>query len=741
MIFDKPNEDDPPFDYMFYYAEKGSDWTIEEIGSFFDPLAISGASRLSLAFKSDGTPCLAFFVTDDWGAAEEWINYACRTSPGNWTVDEYIAGSDGATNEGPISLAFDDEDTPYVLYAVPSIDNIRLSFKNGSWDYVDIDTAGWDAPAPTGNDLVFGPDGLCAVYGLSEPPHEIRYNCQSTGWTPETAYASEFDIDNANPFLFYYEDKPYIIFLKNNQVWVAWFEENNGPGWLAEYLYDVPNPEVSAAMQGHYIWTASLGTLWAVGPGWARPWNDPNEVTEIDDFSGSGILPHIAFDANGQGKVVYTVIENFDPPATTFIAYGEETDSWDLAELNYARNKITGLGLDVVWDENTNPHYSYWQAEGVIFPPLINKGDLYYSYFDEDSDNWVDELILYEDYPGFNTAIALDSQGEPCIVFVEKDDSDHQYGDLYFVCRSNGVWSPPDLIASVRNETLPSLVIKDDSTACVSYSEWPSEYITVKCQGNSWDTIFQSEPGQSASLNLDNTGELILAFEANGYTKFITEEEMQKTLPEPEIVFPYYNQISLAMGSEPHIIATDGTFFYHATKYMDGNWHWEMINADLGGNDLFPIQQAGLGMKGNAPQIAAYVPADSLYHLSMIDADGDGTPDENDPFIAPGFISGYPVYVEGYPNTFQLIEGEHEVTFGPVSFEWDFDSEQLDLSAALVNEGDDYIEVHGIYEEIPDGKTVRIPKGKYGYACILDEPGAAVVNMTRFCCSIRRYSW
>jgi hypothetical protein len=406
--------------------------------------------------------------------------------------------------------------------------------------------------------------------------------------------------------------------------------------------------------------------------------------------------------------------------------------------------------LDVAWDAYTNPHMSYW------FLPEGDPPELYYSYWDTDAEQWENEFTdITADCGSGSTAIALDSQGNPCIIYVDRCGTGGFH--LNFTCRGSN-WSTPELIDNVQInlDVVPSLVFKDD-VPCVSYPKHHLSDINlvVKCRDNTagWDVEpefeyenpFNGGP-QGTYSDLQVGSGLMVAFSGDhlacgqigGTTVFAAEDnawEAEPVFPLGETCEDAGELIDLRIGSQPHVVVQKSvTELFHSARNIDGDWHWEQVNSDVnpwGRYELYTY--AGLGLRGAAPHIVARIQNQSLNHLYMLDADGDGTADEEDPFIASGIISGYEVEIEGYPNVFALIEGEHEVQIGPVSFDWDFDEEQLDLSGMMINTGEDYIEVHGIYDEIPNGKTVRIPEGSYGYACILDVPGATAVRMTNTC--------
>ena len=94
---------------------------------------------ISLAMKSDDTPCVAFQEAD---TAD--LMYGCRVSEGNWSLETVV--STGATGVGA-SLAFNSDDVPYITYSSDSTGKVSVSLKDEHEGWISVDLGKGSAPS------------------------------------------------------------------------------------------------------------------------------------------------------------------------------------------------------------------------------------------------------------------------------------------------------------------------------------------------------------------------------------------------------------------------------------------------------------------------------------------------------------------------------------------------------------------------------------------------------------------
>ncbi|MED5374602.1 MAG: putative metal-binding motif-containing protein [Myxococcota bacterium] len=92
---------------------------------------------LSIALKSDDTPCLALYTTDS-----NDVEYGCMGSDGGFTWS--TIDSAGSVGQG-VQLAFNSSDEPYIVYYNETSGALRMSHHDGSaWSSFQVDGAGDD---------------------------------------------------------------------------------------------------------------------------------------------------------------------------------------------------------------------------------------------------------------------------------------------------------------------------------------------------------------------------------------------------------------------------------------------------------------------------------------------------------------------------------------------------------------------------------------------------------------------
>jgi hypothetical protein len=128
-------------DHMAYY-DTGASWPNGEV-QYQKPINIlngtlggetvyeGGAADISLALKSDDTPCVAFQETD---SAD--LYYGCKVSDENWAIETVVTS--GNTGNGA-QLAFNSEDVPYIAYYNTTTGAASVSLKDEHYGWISVD--------------------------------------------------------------------------------------------------------------------------------------------------------------------------------------------------------------------------------------------------------------------------------------------------------------------------------------------------------------------------------------------------------------------------------------------------------------------------------------------------------------------------------------------------------------------------------------------------------------------------
>jgi hypothetical protein len=800
--------------YVFYAFQDGDDpfdvddWNVELVDQnyFFN----TEHADVSLAFKSDGTPCIVYheFVPNlSVPPGEMYVSYACRNGFEDWTIEDDLPGTTDSVLNGSLAMIFDDSDNPWISYGYASIypngaPVQRILYQGSSWDYIDVDGEGIGSPPynfieyPSGTDIAFSLDGnLCITYSRHEDPsniYQLVLACKddSDNWNLEVI-ANQNDYPNVQtyerPNLIFFDNSfifeaplvtygdAYVIW-HNSDVYVTYLEIDPTPSenWVTSNLEYWEGGGIgtsdglSAALHGPYIWTATAwsgASVYAWGPKWAPPWTNIDFFIDQEIDTTDGFSPHLIWDDNGYGRAVYLQSAGIDP----YIHYNQQElisgpgspKVWSDPPYPQEVHSLRTFDLDVAWDAELNPHMS----SAVDFTQIGNPA-FYYSYWDEGADAWENEPVgPTANYPYGTvlglTAIALNSQENPCIAYSQRG-SGEPYSELYYTCRVNDLWSDPEPIDLITgNLSAIDLVFRENDQPCVSYQKWfefDDPEVTVKCRGSTgWDVdpeftdvADETDPGLAGYYSDLEVGSGLRLVYSNVKpdrcdTQPTTYYAAEDTNWEIEPIFPIYNPfggewcwdmvgpIDFLVGSPNHVVVEhrDDPWAFYSTDARDGEWQWNIINTDLYAEDLrylippgrigdLDLRCTGMSSHEGEPRVAVVAPGFSLYYVFPFDKDNDGLADDFDPLISPGTISGYDVEVEGAESPFDFIIGERTITFGPVSFDWNFqiepDGNSLDLSQASINEGEGFIEVHGITQEIPGGKTVRLDSGGWRFS-------------------------
>ncbi len=94
---------------------------------------------ISLALKSDDTPCVAFQQANNAD-----LYYGCRINEGNWDVQPVVTS--GATGVGA-QLAFNSQDVPYIAYYSESTDAVSVSLNDEHNGWITVELGKGSAPS------------------------------------------------------------------------------------------------------------------------------------------------------------------------------------------------------------------------------------------------------------------------------------------------------------------------------------------------------------------------------------------------------------------------------------------------------------------------------------------------------------------------------------------------------------------------------------------------------------------
>lgn len=94
---------------------------------------------VSLAMKSDDTPCVTFQDVDNGD-----LMYGCRVSEENWEIE--TVASSGNTGNGA-ALAFNSQDVPYIAYSNDSTGQVSVSLHDDEHGWITADLGKGNAPS------------------------------------------------------------------------------------------------------------------------------------------------------------------------------------------------------------------------------------------------------------------------------------------------------------------------------------------------------------------------------------------------------------------------------------------------------------------------------------------------------------------------------------------------------------------------------------------------------------------
>jgi hypothetical protein len=138
--------DSSDYDYVAFYDDgilaREVQFSIPGDAVFSEVIDSDPGADISLAVRSDDTPCVAYQSTD---SAD--LVYGCRNADESWTL-ETVATTGAVGVEA--ALAFDSADTPWIAYYDETGGDLQVATeKAGVWTIIDADTTGDVGRAPS----------------------------------------------------------------------------------------------------------------------------------------------------------------------------------------------------------------------------------------------------------------------------------------------------------------------------------------------------------------------------------------------------------------------------------------------------------------------------------------------------------------------------------------------------------------------------------------------------------------
>jgi hypothetical protein len=333
-------------------------------------------------------------------------------------VDPVVAGG-GAS---PISLAFDAQGEPHLIYVDPAEDELIYATRAGtSWTFELVDDqVPSDVHVPSNDHTVgLAVDGRGAVHVvyLSSKDSSLRYARRAGGtWTKEVAddggshsNAVSIGVDAGGVVhLSYFEStNGYLGHATRSAAGVWTFEkvDSGGVGTYSSLALDgAGRPRISYwdYTNGHLKYAAWDGSAW--------------NITPVDTAGNVGIHTSLALDASGQPRIAYQ-------DATTFsVKYAEWTGStWVVTSPPMGHDSLPHLAIDGAG----NPWISDYGYD--LYRPRLSH---------RVGSTWVKETFASDDPAGQPTAVAREPSGNVALAYTGSPGSTLRLARL-----SSGAWT------------------------------------------------------------------------------------------------------------------------------------------------------------------------------------------------------------------------------------------------------------------------------------------------------------
>jgi hypothetical protein len=337
----------------------------------------------------------------------------------NWQMDEVGQISDSA-EDIPVTIAYDSEDVPHIVYYNPDKDLIRHAWRSGaSWITEDV-----GASAGTRSlSLAFDPTGNpCISYGDGVHFGNLMFaQRNASGWSSSTVSRGTWG------------------FLGNAGSYSSVAFDHQG----------VPHIAYSDGSASATLYYASLDKM-------KRSWNSVKVYGGESPMTAMGLEPSLTFNNNDWPVISYMGVMREAKEIMTNHGFFPVTDYYWHFMYSHTKDGVTWLtespdysaskgkvnaGIDLAMDIHGNPHYSYYGSD---------RQSNYVGYLMRYGDLWIKETVYSWSYgsliENFATSIAVDSHDIPHLSFISES------GKLTYATKpaSGQAWSLDTVDNSIR---------------------------------------------------------------------------------------------------------------------------------------------------------------------------------------------------------------------------------------------------------------------------------------------------
>ena len=507
----------------------GGTWRRETVAA----VGLGGESALAL--DGSGTPHVLYI-----DGLNNALIYAIRTGVEQWQQETVESGG----NYRALSLALDTAGNPHISYSSsydPDERGLRYARKTATgWQLTRVDAT----EIVLESSLVLDSTGKPHIaYSTDYSADELRYaRWSGSQWLTETVAVSggrfpslKLDVDN----------RPHISYRANNGNYdqrllkYAWWDDDQWQtqtaderGAAGKYsslaLDDAGNPfishfddaagELRVARNQDGNWSRTLVT------GSYLPGKDTAIALDENDHA------HIAYTEGRYENIKYAVWDGSHWQLETAIydrGYGQfygtalVLDTTNHARIAYRNNSnqlIVSAQSDTDWttttalDVNGRGRISHMTDSSGLSHLLFRQANHTLHYVWGEGANWQSEVAINaatsEPITGYGPSMALDSQGQPHIVFW-----DAEKGGLFFASRQNSGWVVEPVNADATTVYETSLKITADDIPHIAYQDWQNastaslNYAIRNGGVWQWQVVDEdSYTGFYVSLALDATG-------------------------------------------------------------------------------------------------------------------------------------------------------------------------------------------------------------------------------------------
>ena len=192
----------------------------------------------------------------------------------------------------------------------------------------------------------------------------------------------------------------------------------------------------------------------------------------------------------GGSIAVYTSI-GVDPSGVPHIVFYDDNQhqlkyatkagvTWNSQVID-SGSALTGIFPSIAVDARGNPHVSYYGSPGGI-------ADGFLKYAVKTGGSWSIEIADNDGDPGSDTNIALDSYGNPQIIYVRYPSLlDHTQSTLKYAIRNSGKWMA-EIVDDTGKVSHGSVALDSKSNPQISYHDFKNGHLLYGTKvGRSWN--------------------------------------------------------------------------------------------------------------------------------------------------------------------------------------------------------------------------------------------------------------